>query len=85
MSYLVDTNVFSELVKPKPDDCVAQWLRDQEPELCISLVTIGENRRDIEGRPVGKRKTGLQSWLTGLWRICEWACIPYFFALLFAL
>lgn len=66
MSYLVDTNVFSELVKSKPDDSVVQWLRDHEMELYISTVTIGEIRRGIEGLPTGKRKTGLQSWLTGL-------------------
>jgi toxin FitB len=66
MSYLVDTNVFSELVKAKPDDIVVKWLRDHEPELYISTVTIGEIRRGIEGLPVSKRKAGLQSWLTGL-------------------
>ena len=66
MSYLVDTNVFCELVKTKPDESVVQWLRKHEPELYISTVTIGEIRRGIEGLPVGKRKSGLQSWLTGL-------------------
>ncbi len=66
MSYLVDTNVFSELVKSKPDESVVQWLRLHEPELYISTVTIGEIRRGIEGLPAGKRKAGLQSWLTGL-------------------
>ena len=66
MSYLVDTNVFSELVKSKPDDMVVQWLRDHEPELYISTVTIGEIRRGIERLPSGKRKTGLLSWLKGL-------------------
>jgi predicted nucleic acid-binding protein len=63
---LWDTNVFSELVKTKPDDMVVKWLRDNEPELYISTITIGEIRRGIEGLPVGKRKASLQSWLTGL-------------------
>ena len=66
MSYLVDTNVFCELVKTKPDESVVQWLRDHETELYISTVTIGEIRRGIEGLPVSKRKSGLQAWLTGL-------------------
>ena len=66
VSYLVDTNVFSELVKTKPNDSVVKWLRDHEPELYISTVTIGEIRRGIEGLSVGKRKAGLQTWLTGL-------------------
>jgi predicted nucleic acid-binding protein len=62
----VDTNVFSELVKTKSDDTVVQWLRNHEPELYISTITIGEIRRGIEGLPVGRRKAALQSWLTGL-------------------
>lgn len=66
MSYLVDTNVFSELVKAKPDDMVVKWLRDHEQELYISSVTIGEIRRGIEGLPAGKRKAALQSWFTDL-------------------
>jgi toxin FitB len=66
MSYLVDTNVFSELVRSKADETVVKWLRDHEPLLYISTVTIGEIRRGIEGLPVGKRRTGLQLWLTGL-------------------
>ena len=36
MSYLVDTNVLSELAKVKPDPQVVTWLRDHEPELYVS-------------------------------------------------
>ncbi len=66
MSYLVDTNVFSELVKAKPDSAVLKWLRDNEAKLYISTITIGELRRGIEGLAAGKRKESLQTWLTGL-------------------
>ena len=66
MSYLVDTNVFSELAKPKPDAQVVAWLRDHEQELYVSTITIGELRRGIEKLPSGKRRTVLQSWLSGI-------------------
>lgn len=66
MSYLVDTNVFSELAKSKPDAQVVMWLRTHEQELYVSALTIGELRRGIESLPTGKRKTGLLSWLTVL-------------------
>ena len=66
MSYLVDTNVLSELARVKPDALVVTWLRDHEAELYVSTITIGELRKGIEGLPAGKRKTGLQSWLIGL-------------------
>lgn len=66
MSYLVDTNVLSELAKPKPNANVVQWLRENERDLYVSTITIGEIRRGVEGLPVGKRRAALQTWLTGL-------------------
>lgn len=71
MSYLVDTNVFSELARTKPNDQVVVWLRDHEPELYLSSITIGELRRGIEGLPAGKRKTALKSWFTDLCKRME--------------
>ncbi len=71
MSYLVDANVFSELAKTKPDAQVVKWLRDHEPELYLSTITIGELRRGIENLPAGKRKTALQSWFTSLCKRME--------------
>lgn len=66
MSFLIDTNVFSELVKPKPDAKVVAWLREHESELYISVITIGELRRGIERLPNGRRKAQLQTWLQSL-------------------
>ena len=71
MSYLVDTNILSELAKSKPDAQVVSWLRDHEEELYVSAITIGELRRGIERLPSGKRKTGLQSWLNDLCGLME--------------
>jgi predicted nucleic acid-binding protein len=66
MSYLVDTNVFSELAKAKPDAHVVAWLRTHEPDLHLSTISIGEIRRGIENLPGGKRKAALQAWFTDL-------------------
>lgn len=66
MSYLVDTNVFSEQAKPKPDAKVVAWLRQHESELYVSTITIGEIRRGIERLPEGKRKAKLRAWLQSL-------------------
>ena len=68
MSYLVDTNIYSEPVKPKPESKVVEWLRKHERELYVSTVTIGEIRRGIERLPDGKRKDQLRAWLQS---ICE--------------
>jgi len=71
VSFLVDTNVLSELAKAKPDAQVVAWLRDHESELYVSTITIGEIRRGIECLPAGKRKAALQSWFTGLCKRME--------------
>jgi toxin FitB len=66
LSFLVDTNVLSELAKPNPDGKVVAWLRENELKLYVSTITIGELRKGIESLPKGKRKASLQTWLTGI-------------------
>jgi predicted nucleic acid-binding protein len=63
VSYLVDTNVFCEPVKPRPESRVVSWLGEQEDQIYVSAITIGEIRRGIERLPEGKRKTQLRVWL----------------------
>lgn len=47
--YLLDTNVVSELRKPKPHGGVVQWLQEvADSDLHISAVTIGEIQAGIE-------------------------------------
>jgi len=66
VSFLVDTNVLSEAVRARPDTKIVTWLRENERELYISTVTIGEIRRGIERLPDGKRKAALRVWLQDL-------------------
>lgn len=47
--YLLDTNVISELRKPRPHGAVVAWLSDQEEQqLFVSAVTLGELQVGIE-------------------------------------
>lgn len=47
--YLLDTNVVSELRKPKPHGAVVQWIQDTaDADLHISAVTIGEIQAGVE-------------------------------------
>jgi toxin FitB len=47
--YLLDTNVISELRKPKPHGAVVTWLnRLQEQQIYISAVTVGELQAGVE-------------------------------------
>jgi predicted nucleic acid-binding protein len=63
--YLLDTNVISELMKPRPARTVAAWIVSTPEDLMhLSVLTIGEIRKAIdlldEDEP---KRAALQSWL----------------------
>lgn len=64
MSYLVDTNVLSELRRKKPSARVVGWF-EQRPAttLYLSVLTLGEIRKGIEQVADKKRRHLLQDWL----------------------
>ena len=73
MSYLVDTNVLSELRRREPDARVVRWFEGcPATTLYLSVLTLGELRKGIEGLPEGERKHRLLGWLD--------AELPGFFA-----
>jgi toxin FitB len=64
LSYLIDTNVISELTRGKPALAVAAWFDEVADEaLHLSVLTLGELRRGVEKFPSGKRKEKLRYWL----------------------
>ena len=65
-SYLVDTNVWSEILKKEPDSQVIAWMREHEASLYISAVTIGELKYGIDRLAEGRRKRAFQTWLSAL-------------------
>ncbi len=68
-SYLLDTNVVSELRRRRPDEAVLAWFdRATASELYLSVLTIGELRQGIESlrRRDPRGAEALGSWHTGL-------------------
>ena len=64
MSYLLDTNVLSELRRKTPDAAVLEWFaRRPASTLYLSVLTFGELRKGIEGVPDAKRRMALTDWL----------------------
>jgi toxin FitB len=64
--FLLDTNVISELRKPKPHGAVVQWIQGiADTELHVAAVTIGEIQAGIEiTRDQDEAKAGeLEQWL----------------------
>ena len=64
MSYLLDTNVISELTRRHPDVRVLRWFQDTADEaLHLSVITLGEIRRGVEKLDEGPRRERLRVWL----------------------
>lgn len=64
MSYLLDTNVLSELRRKSPDAAVVEWFARRPPStLYLSVLTLGELRKGIEGVADSKRRMSLNDWL----------------------
>ena len=64
MSFLLDTNVISEWVKPRPNPGVIAWLAEiDEDRTFISVITLAELRSGINLLAVGRRRDRLNAWL----------------------
>jgi predicted nucleic acid-binding protein len=63
--WLLDTNILSELRRPRPEPKVVAFVASQPLELlCISIVTLSEIRFGIELVPDPTRRSELLDWLT---------------------
>ena len=64
MNYLLDTNVLSEVQRPKPDARVLAWLdRVDEDRTYLSVISVGEIARGVAQLEDGRRKASLKEWL----------------------
>src|SRR5689334_3130720 len=67
--YLLDTNVISEMRKPRPHGAVISWIRAQEPaSLFLSLMTLLELQEGAERtrrQDVAKAEQ-LDRWITAI-------------------
>ena len=75
MKYLVDANILSEPTKPAPNPAVTAWLRQNEREIAVDPVILGELRFGILRLPKGKKKSRLEMWFdAGAKRL---DCLPW--------
>ncbi|MDA0751582.1 MAG: type II toxin-antitoxin system VapC family toxin [Verrucomicrobia bacterium] len=62
MTYLVDTNVLSELCRPNPHQGVMEWFRRNDSELGVSVLTMGELVKGIQLLNRSKRRSQIENW-----------------------
>lgn len=64
MRLLLDTNVLSEVTKPRPHEGVLKWLHGlDEDRTFISIMSIAEIRRGIALMDGGLKRDALDEWL----------------------
>jgi len=62
--FLLDTNIISALVKPKPEPQVTVWIESvDESLLYLSVLTFGEIRKGIALLRDASRRVALEAWL----------------------
>jgi toxin FitB len=62
--FLLDTNVLSELTRPKSDPQVEDWLTKADDEqLFLSVISLGEIFKGLTILPESKRRQQLQDWV----------------------
>lgn len=62
--FLLDTNCISELIRPRPEARVVEWMRAvDESLLYLSVLTLGEIRAGAASLPQSRRRAYLESWL----------------------
>ena len=64
--YLLDTNVISNITKPRPSEALVAWLQDQADEdLFIASLTLAELWRGVLEKPAGRKRDQLDAWFAG--------------------
>jgi toxin FitB len=74
---LVDTNVFSEVTKPKPDDKVVDWLFAHRNDTLLSAIVVAELTIGIRTTPGARLRAMLTGWLERLIARHEGRIVPF--------
>lgn len=62
--WLIDTNVVSELRRPKPDAGVVKFMKAIDSQRAyLSAITLGELHAGVALLPAGKKRRALEQWL----------------------
>lgn len=66
MSYLVDTNVYSAVIREDPDTVIESWLEVNQADLYTSAITIAELGRGVQRMPASRRRAKIAAGLHAL-------------------
>jgi len=66
MIWLLDTNVVSDLWKPRPNLEAETWLEENKDDCALSEITFGELHYGVHRLPFGKRRSELLRYISFL-------------------
>jgi toxin FitB len=66
MSYLVDTNIYSAVIREQPDPAIESWWEEYQPDLYTSSITIAELARGVQRLPQSRRRAKIAAGLDAL-------------------
>lgn len=62
---VLDTNVISELFRPRPESRVVEWLEAVTDDVAITTITLAELLAGVRRLPGGRRKADLEAAIDG--------------------
>ncbi len=74
---VVDTNVWSEALRPEPDARVTRWLARHGAELALTAITVGELFHGAARLPPGRRRDALTAAIEALVTAAGPRVLPY--------
>lgn len=64
--FLLDTNIISNIVKPRPSEVLMAWMTARRDEdLFIASLTLAEIGRGVLEKPRGRQRDALDTWFSG--------------------
>jgi toxin FitB len=75
VKYLVDANVLSEPTRKVPDSKVVDWLRENQREIAVDPIILGEVRLGILLLRSGRRRASLERWFNA--GVHTLRCLPW--------
>src|SRR5678815_2303852 len=75
MTYLVDANVLSEPTKQAADSKVVAWLTENEANLVVDSIILGELRIGILALSRGRKRNRLEQWFETVIEAID--CLPW--------
>jgi toxin FitB len=75
MTWLADSNLICESTKSQPSESACRWLEENDAEVVVDAIVLGEIWHGIVSLPDGRKRRDLETWFTRLRQSVS--CLPW--------